>query len=135
MTVIVCLVKPSMGSPLDKSGLWTIEMNGPAESPFLIEMSNEPVVIAHSVTMKADNQSESQSFRYDIGGISEFFRVRHINDVAFRLNLLFEIVGDIVAVVDLLHPVLRADLRCLVDRICRVAAELRSGVMPSHPWA
>jgi len=55
-------------------------------------------------------------FGNDVRGNFEFFRIRHIDDVAFRLDLLLEIVGDIVAIVYLLHPVLRAYLRCLMNR-------------------
>jgi hypothetical protein len=54
VAVIVYFVKPSMVSPLEMSGLCTIVIKGSAESPFLTEMSKQPVVISHSSTVKAD---------------------------------------------------------------------------------
>src|ERR1700724_3563655 len=42
-------------------------------------------------------------------------RVRQKNDAVLRPDLGLEIVVNIVAAVYLFHPVVRADLRCLVD--------------------
>ena len=72
-TVIVYFVKPSTVSPLERSGLCTIVMKGPAESPFLTEKSKQPVVISHSSTVKADSQSDSQSFEMTFVGTLNFF--------------------------------------------------------------